>query len=208
LTTIDDLTTAGRYLDGLGLCPGRSGNVSVRAGNRILISSSGSSLGSLDASAISVVGLDGEQLGGPPASKELPAHLALYRRDTAHRAVVHLHSPHALAMACLPPWSEHSAMAPITPYFVMRVGRVPLVPYARPGSAELGELLAAARGHFRAALLQNHGSIVAHRTLDDAVDVAIELEEAARLLNMLGERAQPLDADAVAELVRVFGAGW
>ena len=196
-------------MDALGLSPASSGNLSLRVGDDdLVISASGSQLGHLDQDTLSVVSIQGELRSGPKPSKELPLHLAFYRRDPGYRAIVHLHSPYAVAVSCLTPWSEHSAIPPLTPYFVMRVGAAPLIPYAPPGSDRLGEELAAMGGDFRAALLQNHGPIVAHSDLDAAIDAAVELEETARLLVLLGDRGRPLSADDVTELSERFDVKW
>ncbi len=203
-----ELVEAGRWLDSRGLSPARSGNISVRVADVVLVSPTGTALGKLDEQLLSVVSLDGDLIDGPGPSKELPLHLAWYRRDTSHRAVVHLHSPFATAISCRVPWSAASALPPITAYLVMRVGPVPLLPYARPGSPRLGELIDLEPGDFRSALLRNHGSVVAHESLADALEAAVELEEAARMLAILGSSAIALTTEQVRELNEVFGANW
>lgn len=176
-----DLIDAGRALVDAGLSPGTSGNISAIDGERILVSGTGTSLGSLSEGDFAILDLDGTVTGGAKASKETPLHVGFYRRNPAHRAVVHVHSPQAAAFSCIAPWSEVSAVPPLTPYFVMRVGRTPLLPYRMPGSAQLGADIHQEPGEFRAALLANHGSVVAGRTLAEAVERAVELEEACRI---------------------------
>lgn len=176
-----DLIDAGRALVDAGLSPGTSGNISAIDGERILVSGTGTSLGSLCEDDFAILDLDGTVTGGAKASKETPLHVGFYRRNPAHRAVVHVHSPQAAAFSCIAPWSEVSAVPPLTPYFVMRVGRTPLLPYRMPGSAQLGADIHQEPGEFRAALLANHGSVVAGRTLAEAVERAVELEEACRI---------------------------
>jgi 3-dehydro-4-phosphotetronate decarboxylase len=205
---IDELVSAGREIDRLGLAWAASGNLSVAAGDFIAITPSGSSLGALEPDSLAIISRDGESASGPKPSKELPLHLALYERLPRSAAVVHLHSPFAVAAACRQPWSAHSAIPPLTPYFVMRVGRVPMIPYARPGSLRLAESFAAVGGTFHAALLQNHGSITAGDDVSAAVGAALELETTARLHLLLGSTATQLDEAAIAELVAEFGADW
>jgi L-fuculose-phosphate aldolase len=205
---IDELVAAGREIDRLGLAWAASGNLSVAVDDVIAITPSGSHLGALAVDSLAIVSRDGASVSGPKPSKEFPLHLALYDRVPRCAAVVHLHSPSAVAVACREPWSAHSAIPPVTPYFVMRVGRVPLIPYARPGSLRLAESLAAASGDFHAALLQNHGPITAGDDVAAAVDAALELEATARLHLSLGSTATYLDESAIAELVAQFRADW
>ncbi|MPV36287.1 class II aldolase/adducin family protein [Georgenia subflava] len=203
------LCEAGRRVVDLGLSPGSSGNISVLVDGHILISATGTSLGALRPDDLSTIGLDGALGDGPKPSKEYPLHLEMYRRETSARAVVHLHSPAATAVSCLSPWSEHSALPPITPYLVMRVGQVPRVPYAAPGSRRLAENLATVPGELRAALLANHGSITSGRDLEAAIDAAIEIEEAARIVVALcGREVDLLSRQDVDELTARYGTVW
>ncbi|MFJ8884858.1 class II aldolase/adducin family protein [Streptomyces sp. NPDC102402] len=204
-----DLAVAGARLAALGLSPGSSGNLSVRVDDRILITPTGADLAEIDPDGLSVLGLDGAHLDGPRPSKEFPLHSAFYRRDAGTRAVVHLHSRNATAVSCLPPWSRRSAVPPLTPYFVMRVGQTPLVPYAPPGDAGQAEDLARLPFPFRAALLQNHGPVMAGPTMARAVDAAVELEEVSALLLALGERSPRLLTDEEARvLAEKYDAPW
>ncbi|MEU0137385.1 class II aldolase/adducin family protein [Streptomyces sp. NPDC006296] len=204
-----DLAAAGARLAALGLSPGSSGNLSVRADDRILITPTGADLAEVDPDALSVLALDGTHLDGPRPSKEFPLHSAFYRRDDSTRAVVHLHARNATAVSCLPPWSARSAVPPLTPYFVMRVGQTPLVPYAPPGDAAQAEVLFRLPFPLRAALLQNHGPVLAGPTMARAVDAAVELEEVSALLLALGDRSPRLLTPEEAEmLARTYGAPW
>lgn len=203
------VVAAGRQLAALGLSPGTSGNVSVRAGDLVVMSPTGTSLGNLDPDALSVLTLDGRLVGGAAPSKEFPFHRAMYRRAVSTQAVVHLHSPHAVAMSCLRPWSVTSAVPPLTPYFVMRVGQTPLIPYASPGSSEQAEAIEALPFPFSSLLLQNHGSVCAAASLTDAVGAAVELEETSRLAVMLGGRAATLLPEGEPErLAKRYGTAW
>ena len=205
----ETLVDAGVRIVDAGLSPGSSGNVSVRVGDRVLITPGGSSLGRLDAARLSVLTMDGDWLAGDKPSKEASLHLAFYRKNPAHTAVVHVHSAQAVAASCLEPWAENSALPPLTPYFVMRAGQTPLVPYRAPGSPELGELLAALPFPFHAALLQNHGQLTSGGDLAAAIDAAIEVEEAARIaLITAGLQRRLLDDVEIADLAERYGSSW
>lgn len=143
------------------------------------------------------------------SSVEELLHVGFYRRDPAHRAVVHVYSPQAAAFSCTAPWSEISAVPPLSPYFVMRVGRTPLLPYRMPGSPQLGADILEEPGDFRAALLANHGSVVAGASLREAVERAIELEEACRIaLLTAGTQRRELTPAQVAELAERWNSPW
>ncbi|SIO88654.1 class II aldolase/adducin family protein [Nocardiopsis sp. JB363] len=205
----EELCAVGRRAVESGLSPGSSGNVSVRVGDRILMSPTGVSLGDLGPSGLSVLDERGRHLEGPSPSKEFPLHLAMYDRVQGSGAVLHLHSPHTTAASCLPAWSTTSALPPITPYLVMRVGQAPLVPYAAPGSDRLAENVAGLPGRFRAALLANHGSLVAADDAAGALEGAVELEEASRIVVALqGREFSVLSAEDVRELTLRYGTTW
>ncbi|MFR9728263.1 class II aldolase/adducin family protein [Saccharopolyspora sp. MS10] len=204
-----ELVAAGAKLAALGLSPGSSGNLSIREGDRMLITPTGADLGDLDPDGLAELSPHGDHLGGPKPSKEFPLHGAFYRRDPAATAVVHLHSRHAAGVACLAPWSPRSAIPPLTPYFVMRVGQCPLIPYAAPGDPAQAELLEALDFDFRAALLQNHGPIASGRSLAAAVDAAVELEEVAALLLGLGQHVpRLLEPAEITALTTRYGTPW
>lgn len=203
------LRRAGADLVAAGLSPGSSGNISVRVDDRLMISCTGAALGDLHRGDVAVLDLDGRELDGARPSKEWPLHVAFYRRSRGHGAVVHVHSPSAVALACVAPWAEHSAVPPLTPYFVMRVGQTPLLPYRPPGDPGLGDDLLAAPWEMNAALLANHGQVVAAAGVADAVERAVELEEACRVaLATTGLPRRLLDADQVLELARRWSSPW
>lgn len=208
-TPIDDLVEAAHELAALGLSPGSSGNVSVRVGDRIFLSATGASMAALTARELAELTLDGTHVAGPRPTKEAPLHLAFYRKSARTTAVVHLHSANAVAASCLPPFSARSALPPITPYFVMRVGQTPLIPYAAPGSSDHAAEIDRLSFGFRAALLQNHGSIVAGDTVARAADAAIELEAAAEVLVRLGSSDYtPLSEAQARELAERYDSCW
>jgi ribulose-5-phosphate 4-epimerase/fuculose-1-phosphate aldolase len=188
-----------------GLTPGRTGNLSVRLGDEIMITPTNACLGRLDPARLAVTSIDGEHLAGDRPSKELVLHRALYRHHPTCTAVAHLHSTSAVAVSCLPGLRSDDALPPITPYFVMRVGRLPLIDYATPGSAELEEQVSRASERSRSVLMRNHGSLAAAPSLEGAVDAVEEIEETARLYLLLAGRSPAyLGKEAVAELHRRF----
>ncbi|MDQ1582386.1 MAG: 3-dehydro-4-phosphotetronate decarboxylase [Microbacteriaceae bacterium] len=209
MTSVDDLVTAGRRLAGLGLSPGSSGNLSVRVGDTIVMSPTGSDLATLDAAQLSILDFEGNLLSGPKASKEYPFHRAMYRRSAETEAIVHLHSTSAVGVSCLEPWNALSAIPPITPYFVMRVGQTPLIPYAAPGDSSQAEVIEKLGFPFGAVLLQNHGSITSGSTMSAAVEAAIELEEACKLLLLLGgQPARYLTGQEALTLAATYSSPW
>ena len=175
----------GRSLHDRGLSPGTSGNLSVRLVDGFLVTPTNSSLGALEAGRLSLLDASGVHVEGDAPTKEVALHLALYEAHPDARAAVHLHSTYAVAVSCLADLDPDDALPALTPYYVMRVGRLPLVRYRRPGSPELLEALRARAAESRALLLQNHGSIVAAASLADAVAAAEEIEEAANVTLLL-----------------------
>ncbi len=187
--TRDLLVELARSLFDRGYSVGSAGNISVRLDDGYLMTPTNSSLGRLAAGRLSKLDLGFRHVDGDAPSKEVFMHRAMYESRPEAGAVVHLHSTMATAVACLPDVDASNPIPPLTPYFVMRVGRtMPVVPYYRPGDAAMGPAIAAAAKEARAVLLANHGPVVSGKTLTDAVYAAEELEEAARLFLLL--RAQ------------------
>lgn len=186
-----DIVDLGASLFARRLTFGRTGNISVRDGDDILITPTGSSLGTLD--ALSVVNVDGRHRAGPRPSKEALLHLAMYRSRPDAHAVVHLHSTHAVAVSCLAGLDETNVLPPLTAYYAMRVGTLPLLPYHPPGDPALGPLAEKTAAEHHALLLANHGPIIAGRDLAAAADAVEELEETARIFLLLqGMPTRPL----------------
>ncbi|MGW2477230.1 class II aldolase/adducin family protein [Streptomyces sp. NPDC001665] len=175
------LAAAGRHLAALGLSPGTSGNLSLRTAKGILATPTGRPLAALEASGLSLLDSGGRVRTGPPPTKEVPLHLAVHDRLAGAAAVVHLHSTYAVALACTEPDDPDDALIPFTPYAVMRLGRVPLLPYAHPGTPELAHGVRNLPESTAAFLLAQHGQVAVGRDLDEAVGRAVELEEACRL---------------------------
>lgn len=174
----------GRSLFERGLTPGSSGNMSVRLDDGWLFTPTNSCLGFLEEARLSRLDAAGRHVAGDAPTKELPLHFAFYEARPSARAVVHLHSTHATALSCLADTDPEDAIPPITPYVVMRVGRVPVLPYVRPGSPDIAPLVRARAGTHPAVLLGNHGPVVAGTSLEAAVFAMEELEETARLVMM------------------------
>lgn len=203
----DDLVRFARSLFERGYSVGSSGNISVAVEDGLLVTPTNSCLGFLDPTRISKLDRDGRHVSGDKPSKEVFLHRAFHDTRPGTGAVVHLHSTYATALSCLSDVDPADCVPPLTPYVVMRVGRVRLLPYVRPGDPAMGDMIRGLAGANAAVLLANHGPVVAGADLASAVFAAEELEETAKLLVLLAGRPHRLlDADQVAELRRVFGA--
>ena len=188
-----------------GYSVGSSGNISAKVEGGILMTPTNSCLGFLDAERIAKLDESGRHVSGDKPSKEVFLHQAFYETRPEAGAVVHLHSTYATALSCLAALDPADCIPPITPYVVMRVGQVPLVPYVRPGDPAMGDLVRALEGRHAAVLLANHGPVVSGPDLAAAVYAAEELEETAKLLVLLrGETTRHLTPGQVDELTRVF----
>lgn len=190
-----------------GFSVGSAGNISMRLDDGFLITPTNSSLGRLEPARISRLDGDFRHVGGDRPSKEVFMHRAFYRARREAGAVVHLHSTHATAVACLPDVDAGNPIPPLTPYFVMRVGRrMPVVPYYRPGDPAMEPAIHAAAQDARAVLLANHGPVVSGASLTDAVYAAEELEEAAKLFLLLrGTTLRLLTPAQISDLLGTFG---
>lgn len=191
----------GRSLFERGFTVGSSGNISVRCGDGFLVTPTNSCMGFLDAARITKLDAGWNLVSGDAPTKEVPLHRAFYEGRPQTGAVVHLHSTFATALSCLADIDPEDAIAPITPYVVMRVGRVPVLPYTMPGSADVAPLVRARAADHAAILLANHGPVVAGTSLESAVFAAEELEETARLLVLTrGLDVRHLDSAQIAAL--------
>jgi ribulose-5-phosphate 4-epimerase/fuculose-1-phosphate aldolase len=200
------ITGVARSLFERGLTHGSTGNVSARlADGRWLVTPTGASFGTLEPQRISLLDADGTRLAGDPPSKETMLHAAMYRERPRAAAVVHLHATHSVAVSVLADVDPADVLPPLTAYYVMRVGTLPLVPYFPPGDAALAGAVAACAGRHHAMLLANHGPVVAGSSLEAASDAIEELEATARLFLALNGRAcRCLDAAQVDALRRRF----
>lgn len=197
----DAIVGHARSLFARGLSPGTSGNVSARVEGGFLMTPTGSSFGALDPARLSRLDEEGRHLDGDPPTKESFLHLAIYGERPDAQAIVHLHSTHAVAVACLDDADPDDVLPALTPYYAMRVGRLPLVPYARPGDPALVEAVRLRARESGALLLANHGPIVAGASLDAAASAIEEVEETAKLVLLLrGLPTRRLTAEQLAEL--------
>ena len=200
------IVAVARSLFERGLTHGSTGNISARlADDRWLVTPTGSSFGTLEAGRLSLMDDAGRLLAGDPPSKEAVLHRAVYRERPRAGAVVHLHSTHSVAVSVLRDVDPEDVLPPLTAYYVMRVGTLPLLPYLPPGDPALADAVGRCAGRHHALLLANHGPVVAGRTLEAAGDAVEELEATARLfLALNGRPCRCLDADQVATLRRRF----
>ncbi len=189
-----------------GFSVGTAGNVSARLNDGILMTPTNSTLGDIDPERIAKIDLDGNHVSGDKPTKEVFLHQAFYETRPEAGAVVHLHSTWATALSCLEDIDPNDCIPPLTPYVVMRVGTVKLVPYVKPGDPKSGDLIRELGGNYSAVLLANHGPVVSGKDLFSAVCAAEELEETAKLLVALrGLPTRLLDVAQITELKETFG---
>jgi ribulose-5-phosphate 4-epimerase/fuculose-1-phosphate aldolase len=211
----NELVRVGRSLFARGYVHASAGNVSARTDGGTLITPTDACLGFLDPAQLAFVDDAGVQQSGARASKTLALHRAIYAADPTARCVLHTHSTHLVALTLAGVWSEAAVLPPITPYFVMKVGQVPLLKYRRPGDPEVAKevtaLASTARQRgtpIRAVLLERLGPVVWHDSPAAAMAVLEELEETARLWLLSNPKPAPLTEQQLAELRMQFGAVW
>lgn len=191
----------GQSLHLRGFVPGSSGNISVRVADGILVSPTNSCLGRLDPARISKIDLSGNHVSGDNPSKEAFLHALMYGKRESAGAVVHLHCTHAVALSCTCSPADEQPIRVITPYFVMKIGNLKVLPYYAPGDTGLAHAVEAVADKHHAILLANHGPVVAASDIDAAVYTMEELEEAAKLHLLLdGKRVNELTADQIRDL--------
>lgn len=191
----------GRSLFDRGLTFGSAGNLSARLDDGWLMTPTNSCLGQLDPARLTKVDPQGKTLSGDPPTKEAFLHLAMYAERPTAGAIVHLHSTHSVAVSVLADVDAEEPVPPLTAYYVMKIGRLKLLPYYPPGDASLADAVREVAGRHHAVLLANHGPVVAGRDLDTAVYATEELEQTARIYLMLrGEKLKLLTPEQVAEL--------
>jgi len=210
-----EICRVGRSLFERGHVHATAGNISVRLDDGFLITPTDACLGFLDPDRLARVDAQGEQVGGDRASKTLALHRAIYDADAQARCIIHTHSTHLVALTLAGVWSHADIVPPITPYYVMKVGHVPLIAYHRPGDPAVAErvteAIASARGRgapIRAVMLDRLGPNVWHESLAAAMATLEELEETARLWLMTKPKPTPLTDAQIDELRSAFGARW
>jgi ribulose-5-phosphate 4-epimerase/fuculose-1-phosphate aldolase len=201
----DEIANLAKSMFDRGLTFGSSGNISVRVDDGWLMTPTGVTMGSIDPARISKLDNDGNHVDGDKPTKESFLHLAMYDERPASGAIVHLHSTHSVAVSCLADIDHKNVLPPITAYYVMRIGTLPLIPYFPPGDVNLAQAVREMASDHHAVLLANHGPVVAGKSLQDAVSATEELEETAKLFLMLqGAKTRFLDDAQVAELRERF----
>lgn len=206
----DDICFWAASMFNRGLTGGASGNVSVRTDDGgLLVTPTGASMGRLDPARLSRFDAKGNHIGGDSPTKEMPLHAAFYETRKSAGAVVHLHSTHAVALSMLPDTDPEDALPALTPYVVMRVGKVALLPFFLPGDNAIGDALRGLGGKRSAVLLANHGPVVAATDLEAAVYAMEELEETAKLALLLhGRSPRTLKKAQISSLVQKFKLEW
>jgi ribulose-5-phosphate 4-epimerase/fuculose-1-phosphate aldolase len=195
----------GRSLFDRGLTAGSSGNLSARLEDGWLLTPTNSCLGTLDPARLSKLDWEGRLVSGDAPSKEALLHRAMYQERAGAGGIVHLHSTYSAAVSCMSGLDPADCIPPLTPYYVMKIGRLPLVPYHRPGDPELGNVIRGLAGRHAAVLLSNHGPVVSGSSLEAAVYAVEELEETAKLFLLLrGQAPRLLTQEQIAELRAAF----
>ena len=193
-----------------GLTGGSTGNISARtADGGLLVSPTGTSFGRLDPGKLSRFDATGRLVDGDPPTKEMPLHSAFYDTRSTAGAVVHLHSCHSVALSMLPEADADNFLPPLTPYGIMKLGRVKLLPFFMPGDPAMGDAVRGLAGKRSAVMLANHGPVVAGKDLEAACNAIEELEDTARLaLLTRGMSPRGLSDDQVQALVAKFDVEW
>ncbi|MGR3592092.1 MAG: 3-oxo-tetronate 4-phosphate decarboxylase [Limimaricola soesokkakensis] len=193
-----------------GLTGGASGNISARCEDGgLLVSPTGASFGSLDPGRLAKFDASGRKVSGDRPTKEMPLHAAFYETRGTAGAVVHLHSTHSVALSMLPETDPENMLPPLTAYSIMRLGKVRLLPYFRPGDPAMGDAVRGLAGKRSAVVLANHGPVVAAKDLEAAVYAMEELEETAKLALLLrGANPRMLSEAQIRDVVTTFDVEW
>jgi ribulose-5-phosphate 4-epimerase/fuculose-1-phosphate aldolase len=204
----DEICAIGASLYARGHAVGTAGNISARLSDGWLITPTDACLGRLDPAQIAKVDLNGRTVPGDKPSKTLALHRGIYACNVDVHGIVHTHSTHLVALTLAGVWSESDVLPPITPYYVMKVGHIPLVRYRRPGDPDVADEVALLADRVRGVLLERLGPVVWGASVSHASYVLEELEETARLWLMTNPKPVPLDAAALEALSVAFGARW
>lgn len=193
-----------------GLTHGSTGNISARTPDGgLLVSPTGTSFGRLDPARLSHFNAEGQLIAGDQPTKEMPLHTAFYDTRSTAGAVVHLHACHSVAWSMMPDADEDNFLPPLTPYGLMKLGKVKLLPFFLPGDPEMGKAVRGLAGKRSAVMLANHGPVVAGKDIEAACNAIEELEDTARLAMMMrGVEARMLTDDQVAAVVQTFDVEW
>jgi ribulose-5-phosphate 4-epimerase/fuculose-1-phosphate aldolase len=206
----DQICLLAKSLFDRGLTGGSTGNISARtADGGLLVSPTGACFGRLDPARLSRFDAAGSLIGGDKPTKEMPLHSAFYDTRSTAGAVVHLHSCHSVAWSMMPGADEDNFLPPMTPYAIMKLGKVKLLPFFMPGDPAMGDAVRSLAGKRSAVMLANHGPVVAGKDVEAACNAIEELEDTARLaILMRGYDARMLTPDQVQGLVTKFDVEW
>ncbi|MEY1554366.1 aldolase [Yoonia sp. R2331] len=193
-----------------GLTGGSTGNISARTDDGgLLVSPTGTSFGRLDPGRLSRFDAQGALIDGDKPTKEMPLHTAFYDTRSTAGAVVHLHSCHAVALSLMPDADEDNFLPPLTPYGIMKLGKVKLLPFFLPGDPAMGDAVRGLAGRRSAVMLANHGPVVAGKDIEAACNAIEELEDTARLAMLTrGMNPRALTETQVRALVTKFDVEW
>jgi len=205
-----DICTLAKSMFDRGLTGGSTGNISARTDDGgLLVSPTGTSFGRLDPARLSRFDATGTLVDGDPPTKEMPLHRAFYDTRSSAGAVVHLHSCHSVALSLLPGNDPDNFLPPITPYAIMKLGKVALLPFFLPGDAAMGQAVRGLAGKRSAVMLAHHGPVVAGKDITAACNAIEELEDTARLaLLTRGMNPNWLSGDQISALVTKFDVEW
>ena len=206
----DEICLLAKSLFDRGLTHGSTGNISARTEDGgLLVSPTGTSFGRLDPGRLSRFDAKGQLISGDNPTKEMPLHSAFYDTRSTAGAVVHLHSCHSVAWSMMPDANEDDFLPPLTPYAIMKLGRVKLLPFFFPGDPAMGDAVRGLAGKRSAVMLANHGPVVAGKTVEAACNAIEELEETARLAMLLrGVDVRALSEDQVRQVITKFDVEW
>lgn len=197
----DEIAKLAKSMYERGLTFGSSGNISVRLDDGWLMTPTGVSMAEIDPRRISKLDVNGQHISGDKPTKEAFLHIAMYEQRASAGAIVHLHSTHSVAVSCMADVDPKNVLPPITAYYVMKIGTLPLIPYFPPGDVDLAKAVGEMATDHHAVLLANHGPVVAGKSLRDAVYATEELEETAKLFLMLkGAKTRFLSAEQASSL--------
>lgn len=206
----EQVCTLAKSLFDRGLTHGSTGNISARTEDGgLLVSPTGTSFGRLDPARLSRFDANGHHIGGDSPTKEMPLHTAFYDTRSTAGAVVHLHSCHSVALSMMPDADVDNFIPPLTPYGIMKLGRVKLLPFFLPGDPTMGEAVRSLAGKRSAVMLANHGPVVAGKDVEAACNAIEELEDGARIAMMTrGMNPNGLTTEQIAQVVTKFDIIW
>lgn len=204
-TSVKELIRIARQAYDRGFTSGSGGNLSARCGDEFYISATGSYLGNLTEEDFTRMNLKGEVLEGRKPSKEAVMHLECYKRRPDIQSVIHLHPVHSIAVTCLKNSTPDCGMPVYTPGYALRINKLPVIPYYKPGSLELAMAVAEGIESRNSLLLKNHGLLVVGKSPQEAFGIAEEIEENAQIALILGEKGVPLNWEQIDELCNPGG---